>query len=162
MRIELVRLRRELNTTMIYVTHDQVEAMTMADRIVVLNDGKVEQVGSPLELYHHPATVFVAGFIGAPRMNLLTPRGQLRRGEARTVGVRPEHVRIDNDGELGGEIVALENLGPRTYVHARLDDGDGLIVQTEGDARVREGERLRFHVSAESCHWFDASGRRLA
>jgi len=113
-------------------------------------------------LYNHPATAFVAGFIGAPKMNLLTPSAQLRRGEARTVGVRPEHVRIDNDGELQGEIVALEHLGPRTYVHARLDDGNGLIVQTPGDTRLREGERLRFHVLTESCHWFDASGSRLA
>ena len=160
MRLELMRLRRELNTTMIYVTHDQVEAMTMADRIVVLNGGKVEQIGSPLELYNRPANLFVAGFIGAPRMNFLPAPPEVH-GEARTVGVRPEHVRIGS-GELCGEVVALERLGARTYVHARLADGNGLVAEAAGDTDAREGERLSFHIPPEVCHRFDGAGRRLA
>ena len=158
MRLELVRLHRELKTTMIYVTHDQIEAMTMADRIVVLDEGRVEQVGTPLELYNHPASLFVAGFIGAPKMNFLAQQG----AEARTLGIRPEHVRIGDGGELEGQVVALEHLGARTYVHARLKDGKGLVVETAGDTRVREGERLAFHILPEACHWFDGSGRRVS
>lgn len=186
MRLELVRLHRELKTTMIYVTHDQVEAMTMADRIFVLKDGRVDQVGSPLELYENPQTVFVAGFIGAPRMNLLgatpvenaepqlmlrlstgaivhTPfiRGALGAGDQVQFGIRPEHVTIEPDGELRGEVKALEHLGPRTYVHAQLSDRTMLAVQTAGNTVVREGDRLSFHVRAEFCHVFDSSGRRL-
>jgi multiple sugar transport system ATP-binding protein len=158
MRLELVRLHRELKTTMIYVTHDQIEAMTMADRIVVLDEGRVEQVGTPLELYNHPASLFVAGFIGAPKMNFLAQPGP----EARTLGIRPEHVRIGDGGELEGQVVALEHLGARTYVHARLADGNGLVVETAGDTRVREGDRLAFHILPEACHWFDGSGRRVS
>src|SRR5208337_2176243 len=154
MRLELVRLHRELKTTMIYVTHDQLEAMTMADRIVVLNGGRVEQWGSPLELYQNPATLFVAGFIGAPRMNLLdavvkatsdrhlclvlsngasvtvpAPVEELKPGEGIKLGVRPEHVALEAGGELRGEIDALEHLGPRAYLHAGLPDGSRLVVQ---------------------------------
>ena len=158
MRLELVRLHRELKTTMIYVTHDQTEAMTMADRIVVLNDGRVEQVGTPLELYNHPESLFVAGFIGAPKMNFLPGPGP----EERTLGFRAEHVKIEEGGELEGQVVALEHLGPRTYLHAHLADGKRLVVETAGDTRVREGDRLAFHVVEEACHWFDRAGRRVS
>ncbi|MCC7176388.1 MAG: ABC transporter ATP-binding protein [Bryobacterales bacterium] len=157
MRLELVRLHRELKTTMIYVTHDQTEAMTMADRIVVLNEGRVEQAGTPLELYNRPASLFVAGFIGAPKMNFLPAQG----AEGRTLGVRPEHVRIGEGGELAGEIVALERLGARTYVHARLTDGTRLVAEAAGDTGVREGDRLAFRILPEGRHWFDGSGRRV-
>ncbi|MGD0577975.1 MAG: sn-glycerol-3-phosphate ABC transporter ATP-binding protein UgpC [Bryobacteraceae bacterium] len=186
MRLELVRLHRELNTTMIYVTHDQVEAMTMADRIVVLNDGRVEQVGFPLELYQHPASLFVAGFIGAPKMNFLdvevkaateqsltlslfngisvvvpAPVMNAKAGERLKLGIRPEHVGLAQDGELQGEIEALEHLGPRTYLHARLADGTRFVVQTAGDTSVREGDRLALCIRADASHLFDASGRSL-
>jgi multiple sugar transport system ATP-binding protein len=187
MRLELVRLHRELKTTMIYVTHDQVEAMTMADRIVVMNEGKVEQVGSPRELYRNPVTLFAAGFIGAPKMNFLDARvreasdarlalvavngvaveipgrrGSVAAGDQVKLGVRPEHVLLEEGGELRGEIEALEHLGPRTYLHARLDDGTPLVVQTAGDTSIREGDRPAFRIRAEACHVFDAAGRRLA
>jgi multiple sugar transport system ATP-binding protein len=187
MRLELVRLHRELNTTMIYVTHDQVEAMTMADRIVVLNDGRVEQVGFPLDLYHHPASLFVAGFIGAPKMNFLdvevqaateesltlslsdgaslavpAPVRNAKAGERLKLGVRPEHVALVQVGELQGGVDTLEHLGPRTYLHARLADGTGFVVEAAGDTGVREGDRLALRIRADACHLFDASGRSLA
>jgi multiple sugar transport system ATP-binding protein len=186
MRLELVRLHRELQTTMIYVTHDQVEAMTMADRIYVLNLGRVEQVASPLELYQHPASLFVAGFIGAPKMNFFEVRVQqaeenrctvalfqgtalsvpgagkgIAAGDTLTLGIRPEHVTLAPEGDVQGEIQALEHLGPRTYVHARLADGNRLVTQTAGDTTIREGDRLAFRFAAECCHLFDASGKRL-
>ena len=160
---------------MIYVTHDQVEAMTMADRIVVLNDGRVEQVGSPMELYHHPASLFVAGFIGAPKMNFLdvevkavaehavtlslwnsssiavpAPAAGARAGERLKLGIRPEHVGIAGDGEFEGEVEALEHLGPRTYLHARLADGSRFVVETAGDTCVREGDRLALRIRADA------------
>jgi multiple sugar transport system ATP-binding protein len=162
MRLELVRLRRELNTTMIYVTHDQVEAMTMADRIVVLNEGKVEQVGSPLELYHRPAPLFVEGFLGAHKKNFLPAPAGVGGPGAKTIGVRPEHVRLAADGYYRGVVVALEHLGPRMYIHASLDGGGTLVAETGGDSAVREGERVAFHVPLESCHVFDEAGRRVA
>jgi multiple sugar transport system ATP-binding protein len=186
MRLELVRLHRELATTMIYVTHDQVEAMTMANRIVVLNEGRVEQLGSPLELYQHPASIFVAGFIGAPKMNFLDVEVQAETGQCLAVaysngavwrlparmervsagariklGIRPEHVTADGNGELPGEIHAVEHLGPRAYLHARLADGTPLVAETTGDTRVREGDRLAFGLRAEAAHLFDGGGRVL-
>jgi multiple sugar transport system ATP-binding protein len=187
MRLELVRLHRELKTTMIYVTHDQLEAMTMADRIVVLNEGRVEQSGSPLELYQNPATLFVAGFIGAPKMNLLdavvvtitngralclalsngvsvtvpAPAEELKPGEGIKLGVRPEHVALAPDGSLEGEIDALEHLGPRAYLHARLADGTRLVVQTDGDTSIKIGDRVRFGIRSQAAHLFDRAGKAL-
>ncbi len=196
MRLELVRLHRELNSTMIYVTHDQLEAMTMADRIVVLNEGKVEQLGSPLELYQHPATLFVAGFIGAPKMNFLeaeiqiasdqhlilmlttgasvtvpSPLEKLSAGEEIRLGVRPEHLTLEPEaapgvspaeGVLQGEIEALEHLGPRAYLHARMADGTRVVSQTDGDTQARIGDRVAFRVRSEATHLFNASGKALA
>ncbi|MBZ5564101.1 MAG: ABC transporter ATP-binding protein [Acidobacteriia bacterium] len=186
MRLELVRLHRELDTTMVYVTHDQLEAMTMADRILVLNNGRVEQLGSPLELYEHPATLFVAGFIGAPKMNFLdvevknlcepqvvliltngaslsvpAPALQLNVGEKIKLGVRPEHVTLEPEGDLQGEIEALEHLGPRAYIHARLADGTRLVAQTGGNTQARPGDRVAFRLRSEAAHLFDASGKAL-
>jgi multiple sugar transport system ATP-binding protein len=187
MRLELVRLHRELNTTMIYVTHDQLEAITMADRIVVLNQGKVEQLGSPLELYQHPATLFVAGFIGAPKMNLLeaeikaadvrrltlmlangafvtvpAPAEKLSAGEKIKLGVRAEHLTVGAEGELQGEIEAVEHLGPRAYLYARLVDGTTVVAQTDGDTLARIGNHVAFRVRAEATHLFNVSGKALA
>lgn len=186
MRLELVRLHRDLDTTMIYVTHDQLEAMTMADRIAVLNNGRVEQLGSPLDLYQNPATLFVAGFIGAPKMNILdaevaavseqhltltltnganvavpTPLEKLNAGERIKLGVRPEHLTMEQEGELRGEIEALEHLGPRAYLHTRLGDGTGLVAQTDGDTQARSGDRVAFRVRSEGTHLFDGFGKAL-
>jgi multiple sugar transport system ATP-binding protein len=186
MRLELARLHRELNATMIYVTHDQLEAMTMADRIVVLNQGNVEQLGSPLELYQHPATLFVAGFIGAPKMNFLgaevktvgerdlilklasgatvtvaKPLQKLNANEKITLGVRAEHLAAEPDGELRGEIEALEHLGPRAYLHTLLADGTRLVAQTDGDTHARPGDRVAFRVCSEATHLFNAAGSAL-
>jgi multiple sugar transport system ATP-binding protein len=160
--------------------------MTMADRIMVLNEGRVEQVASPSELYRSPASLFVAGFIGAPKMNFFDV-GVAQVGEDRctvtlfhgaalavpaacagiaagcrlTLGIRPEHVALDAGGEVEGEVLALEYLGPRAYVHARLADGSKLVAQAAGDIAIREGDRVAFHFSAEACHLFDAAGKRL-
>jgi multiple sugar transport system ATP-binding protein len=161
MRLELVRLHRELKTTMIYVTHDQVEAMTMSDRIVVLNSGKVEQTGSPLQLYQKPASLFVAGFIGAPKMNFLNAEALQLANGVKTIGIRPEHIQVDPNGELTGEITALEHLGSRTYLHARVSETATLTVETAGDTSIREGDRLAFHARREFFHLFNASGERI-
>jgi multiple sugar transport system ATP-binding protein len=186
MRLELVRLHRELGTTMIYVTHDQLEAMTMADQVVVLNEGSVEQLGSPLELYQHPATFFVAGFIGAPKMNFLDvkvktvseqsltlvlasgasvvvprPLQELNGDEKIRLGVRAEHLALEQEGELRGEIEALEHLGPRAYIHARLADGTRLVAQTDGDTQAHPGDRVAFRVRSQATHLFNASGKAL-
>ena len=149
MRIELARLHDELDATMIYVTHDQVEAMTLADTIVVLNGGVIEQAGSPLELYHHPENLFVAGFIGSPKMNFLEARtvgadasgvtielankdrikvdvasGQVAEGETLTLGVRPEHLRVTSEGgDVNGEVLVAERLGGETYLYTQIIDG---------------------------------------
>jgi multiple sugar transport system ATP-binding protein len=186
MRIELSRLHEALAATMIYVTHDQVEAMTMADKIVVLQAGRVEQVGSPLELYHRPANLFVAGFIGSPRMNLLPAQlgaeaaegvmVELRGGErlllprtARamqpgqpvTLGIRPEALRPNAAGPLAGEVRMVERLGGLTLLHVALPDGQPLIVQIEGSDPTRAHTPIRLSVAADACHLFDAGGQAL-
>ncbi|HYZ21913.1 MAG TPA: sn-glycerol-3-phosphate ABC transporter ATP-binding protein UgpC [Rhodopila sp.] len=186
MRIELSRLHQELNATMIYVTHDQIEAMTMADKIVVLQAGRVEQVGSPLELYHHPANLFVAGFIGSPRMNLIPatvvetapnatmvtlPDGtritvpvhssNIRPGDAVTLGIRPEGLNIDPSGPVEGTVTLVERLGGLTLLHLSLADQQPLTVQIEGSNPARVQERLRFAVEPGACHVFDRAGLAL-
>jgi multiple sugar transport system ATP-binding protein len=186
MRIELARLHEALNATMIYVTHDQVEAMTMADKIVVLQAGVVEQVGSPLELYHHPANLFVAGFIGSPRMNLLpatvasadggglsaalpgggavtvpVEAGRAAPGANVTLGIRPEALRPDPQGTIAGEVSHVERLGGLTLIHVALAGGGTAIVQIEGSDPVRAGETIRLSARPESCHVFDAEGGAL-
>jgi multiple sugar transport system ATP-binding protein len=186
MRIELARLHEELQATMIYVTHDQVEAMTMADKIVVLQAGKVEQVGSPLELYHHPANLFVAGFIGSPRMNMLPGRivgangvgvsvelagevriavpiqpGAVKPGDAVTLGIRPEALRPGTEGALAGEVRLVERLGGLTLLHIALQDGEAAIVQIEGSDATRAHQAIRLAVDPAACHLFDAAGLAL-
>src|SRR5436309_11111133 len=132
MRLEIMQLHQSLGTTMIYVTHDQVEAMTMADKIVVLNAGKVEQVGAPIELYNHPANLFVAGFIGSPKMNLITgPIAQ--KMSAATVGIRPEHVTIGNGPDaLKATVRIAEHLGSDTFLHVDAAEAGPLTVSTAG------------------------------
>ncbi|MEM6823710.1 MAG: sn-glycerol-3-phosphate ABC transporter ATP-binding protein UgpC [Pseudomonadota bacterium] len=163
MRIELESLHKELGATMIYVTHDQVEAMTMADQIVVLNGGKVEQVGEPMELYHRPATEFVAGFIGSPAMNIAPARSRLGQavgasGDTSSVGVRPEHIRIGTTG-LAVTIRVKERLGGESYLYALDDDGAQIVIKTDGEDDFETGQRIHLALPEDRVHRFDASGR---
>ena len=183
MRIELARLHEQLNATMIYVTHDQVEAMTMADKIVVLHAGRVEQVGSPLELYHHPNNLFVAGFMGSPRMNLLPatvtaadqngvsvagPGGitatalveanGIGRGTSVTLGVRPEHMLVDPDGSINGHALIAERLGGLTLLHIELQDKTMIVVQTDGADATRVHQPVRLSIAPAHCHIFGPDG----
>ncbi|MDR6757586.1 multiple sugar transport system ATP-binding protein [Mycoplana sp. BE70] len=142
MRLEISQLHQQLKTTMVYVTHDQVEAMTMADKIVVLNKGNVEQVGSPLELYRRPANLFVAGFIGSPRMNFIT--GEIARGySAHTVGVRPEHIDLSTStGAWRGTVGVAEHLGSDTFLHVAVDGVGTLTARVGGDFPVKHGDQV--------------------
>ncbi|VVM79138.1 ABC transporter ATP-binding protein [Pseudomonas fluorescens] len=188
MRLELSRLHKELQATMIYVTHDQVEAMTLADKVVVLNGGRVEQVGSPLELYHQPANLFVAGFLGTPKMGLL--KGKVTRvenqscevlldagtritlplsgaslsvGGAVTLGIRPEHLELAQTGDCSLQVTAdvSERLGSDTFCHVVAASGEALTLRVRGDLASRYGETLSLHLNAAHCHLFDADGVAL-
>ncbi|HBH00074.1 MAG TPA: ABC transporter ATP-binding protein [Rhodobacteraceae bacterium] len=168
MRIELEALHKELGATMIYVTHDQVEAMTMADEIVVLNGGRVEQVGTPMQVYHSPATEFVAGFIGSPAMNILpvdSPLGSVvaPRPEAAKIGIRPEHIEIGtgNGPAVEATIRVRERLGAETYLYASTADGRQVVVKTDGDTPLEAGATLRLGLPGHRVHQFDAAGRTL-
>ena len=142
MRVEISELHNNLKTTMIYVTHDQVEAMTMADKIVVLRAGHVEQVGSPMELYAKPANKFVAGFIGSPNMNFIEGEGAAKHG-AHTIGVRPEHWSLSTtEGEFPGTVGVAEHLGSDTFLHIDLDNGTHVIARAEGEFAVHHGDRI--------------------
>ncbi len=182
MRVELSQLHRSLDATMVYVTHDQVEAMTMADRIVVLNGGRVEQFGSPMELYHHPRTKFVASFIGQPNMNLIPATvqdvdatgvkvtldggyqmalpvegGSVSAGDKVEVGIRPEHVQI---GQTGFDISVnvLERLGGVSITYGTIGNGTRFCASLPGDAQIKEGAPMTLEVAPDACHVFDASG----
>lgn len=142
MRIELTELHADLGTTMIYVTHDQVEAMTMADKIVVLNAGKVEQVGTPMELYESPKTPFVAGFIGSPRMNLFDGDFAQSMG-CGTYGIRPEHMTLDPDqGIWQGTVRLVEHLGADAIVHLSVPNMGSLVVRAGGDIKLAVGQSI--------------------
>ena len=133
MRLEIGELHQQLKTTMIYVTHDQVEAMTMADKIVVLERGKIEQVGSPLELYNTPANLFVAGFIGSPTMNFVDGAGPAKRG-AQSIGIRPEHIACrQGQGDWQGKVRVAEHLGSDTFIYAEVDGLGLMTVRVEGE-----------------------------
>lgn len=186
MRLELMRLHKALDATMIYVTHDQIEAMTMADKIVVLNSGRIEQVGSPLDLYNHPTNIFVAGFIGSPKMNLLPvqvaraastevdillPGGKMLTiscstqgvevGATLTLGIRPENLHIGETGVFNGEAVLAERLGGLTIFHIDIDANTTLVVQTDGANTTPLHTSLALQVAPDNCHLFDADGRSL-
>ena len=142
MRIELIDLHVKLGATMIYVTHDQVEAMTMADRIVVLNGGKIEQVGSPMELYNKPATPFVAGFIGSPKMNLFDGDIAARLG-AKTYGIRPEHLNLSTDsGKWRCTVRHVERLGADSVIYLRNDELGSLIARHAGETDLVTGAEV--------------------
>ncbi len=184
-RLEIARLHQRLGNTIVYVTHDQVEAMTLADRIVVLNDGHVEQAGNPLDLYRHPRNRFVAGFLGSPRMNFLTcrsaatdrqdvsltlPGGSHVRLPFRNsgpgpviLGLRPEHIHPGAAGELvlHGSIDLVECLGEVSYLYLTLADGSRLIVSRPGITRSRAGEHIEVSAAATAAHVFDSRGNAL-
>ncbi len=158
MRLEISELHQQLGTTMIYVTHDQVEAMTMADKIVVLNRGNVEQVGSPLELYSRPRNLFVAGFIGSPRMNLIEGAEAAKLG-AKTIGVRPEHMTVSTtDGAWKGTVGVAEHLGSDTFCHVHTDTAGTLTLRTAGDAMLKHGDTIYLTPDARRIHKFNNEG----
>jgi multiple sugar transport system ATP-binding protein len=188
MRAELIALHRRLGATMIYVTHDQVEAMTMADRIVVLRDGVIEQVGSPIELYARPTNTFVAGFLGAPQMNFvpgtvksassnsvtvaLTGEGAelclndraaaLATGANCSIGVRPEHLTLDPAGPLQVTVDTVERLGAESIVHGHLQSGTAISASLRGITGLTPGAGVRFALSPNLTHLFDADGKTVA
>jgi multiple sugar transport system ATP-binding protein len=162
MRMEIGQLKEQLpNTTMIYVTHDQVEAMTMADRIVVLKDGVVQQVGSPMELYENPQSLFVAGFSGSPKMNFLT--GKFADPfKAATVGVRSEHIDIvPKDGTWSGKVIYSENLGSDSYIYVDIGSTDPVVVRQPGKASYHAGDTLNFSPRDQMFHRFDDAGHPI-
>jgi len=185
-RVEIARLQRDLKATVIYVTHDQVEAMTLGDKIVVMNKGRIEQVGAPLMLYQQPANLFVAGFIGSPKMNFLPgevmtadenylrvrlSNGQVIRsevdnarfqtGDAVTVGLRPEHAQEPGLGSeaFSGRVTFVEHLGEVNYVHLTLAHGQTIVIRGDGNQVVELGERMAFSVDSKALHIFDADGK---
>ncbi|HET8800240.1 MAG TPA: maltose/maltodextrin ABC transporter ATP-binding protein MalK [Marinobacter sp.] len=186
MRIEISRLHKRLGATMIYVTHDQVEAMTMADKIVALDQGAIAQVGKPMELYHYPSTRFVAGFIGSPKMNFidctvvaassqsvtidmpgshrleLPVNGNgLTDGETVTLGIRPEHLSENQEADmyLEGEVHVVERLGYQTLVHLDVNNVDGVMtMRTDGSNPIQESTRMTLGLNANKCHLFRQDG----
>ena len=163
MRLEISELHSRLETTMIYVTHDQVEAMTMADKIVVLRAGHIEQVGSPLELYKEPRNLFVAGFIGSPRMNLIEGPEAQKHG-CHTLGIRPEHIEVSADkGPWSGVVGVSEHLGSDTFFHIH-DTGlaETITVRADGEVGFRHGDRVHLTPREDVMHRFGADGLRLA
>jgi ABC-type sugar transport system ATPase subunit len=190
MRYELARIKSQLNTTVIYVTHDQVEAMTLADRIVVLKDGHIEQVGKPLDLYEKPANLFVAGFIGSPKMNLfsvqltrsaddkvliswpgganwkLPATGFWPASQGLTLGVRPEHLKLveQTPGLPSAKVTLIERLGSETYVHVRMQGSSDqvAIAKVEGNASLSIGQTVSLSADALHMHLFSADGQRLS
>jgi multiple sugar transport system ATP-binding protein len=162
MRIELARLHRELGATMIYVTHDQTEAMTLADRIVILHDGRIEQIGSPMELYEKPVNKFVAGFIGSPQMNFIDASA-LGRNDAITVGVRPEHIRLHSqEGDVRGAVTHIEHLGAETNVYLNCNGAGLLTVRLFGHHRFEIGSQIFAQFEREKLFRFDADQRTIA
>ncbi|RWP66238.1 sn-glycerol-3-phosphate ABC transporter ATP-binding protein UgpC [Mesorhizobium sp.] len=188
MRVEIARLKAELASTMVYVTHDQVEAMTLADRIVVMNGGRIEQVGTPLELYHRPPNLFVAGFIGSPAMNFLNGKVAAIRemvvtvalswgpvldipverhvepGDRVTLGIRPEHVVLAGHGQADAHVVQasmVELLGSDTFIHAKERE-ESLIIRDSRGRIVRAGERIAITLPADVCHLFNEAGDRIS
>ena len=162
MRLEISELHQRLETTMIYVTHDQVEAMTMADKIVVLQAGVIEQVGSPLELYERPQNRFVAGFIGSPKMNLIEGEAAKKRG-AHTMGMRPEHIAVSTEaGEFKGTIGVAEHLGSDTFLHVHIDGiEEHVTVRQRGNVNFKYGDVVYLTPEEANVHKFGADGLRI-
>ncbi|WP_104202623.1 ABC transporter ATP-binding protein [Billgrantia saliphila] len=161
MRVELAELHQRLDATMVYVTHDQVEAMTLADCIVVMNAGRIEQVGTPMSLYQRPETLFVAGFIGSPKMNLI--EGQVAEAYgAATLGIRPEHLDVSREaGEWQSRVRVVEMLGADAFAYVDCHAAGPLTVRLPGDAEIRSGDTLYLTPRHDLLHGFDADGQRL-
>jgi ABC-type sugar transport system ATPase subunit len=177
-RIEIARLHKLLKATIIYVTHDQVEAMTLADKIVVMNNGRVEQVGRPLDLYYKPANLFVARFIGSPAMNMVSATiskdgksalvgshslelpHELSPGRKVSIGFRPEHCTIGKSG-IPATVDIVDRLGETGYVHCRMERGQMLIVEIKGDPKLRNGTSVKVSAKAHQLHVFDGDGARI-
>lgn len=162
MRMEISELHKKLDTTMVYVTHDQVEAMTMADKIVVLQAGVIEQVGTPLELYRTPRNKFVAGFIGSPKMNLIEGAEAERHGAA-TIGIRPEHLSLSTkSGDWKGTVGVSEHLGSDTFLHVSIDGFEEAVsVRISGEVDVHFGDTVYLTPQADLIHKFDKQGLRM-
>lgn len=165
MRLEISELHERLKTTMIYVTHDQVEAMTMADKIIVLRSGVIEQVGSPLDLYRQPNNTFVAGFIGSPQMNFIEGEEAGRHG-AHTIGIRPEHIAVaessPDSGGWSGVVGVSEHRGSDTIFHVHETGiSDVITVRSDGEVSFGHGDRIHLDPRMDALHKFDASGRRI-
>ncbi len=190
MRVELANLHQRLGVTMIYVTHDQVEAMTLSNRVVVLDKGKVAQFGTPLELFYAPQNLFVAGFIGSPKMNFLDVDASQKnagnvglsgqslnpeivvelerpiadfQGGTHTLGIRPDNVELvaEQDAHVHGKVVLVERLGTESQVHLTLDNGQPFTIITRGTHPVASGERVHLNFPAQHCHIFNAEGEAL-
>ncbi len=161
MRQEITELHQSLKTTMIYVTHDQVEAMTMADKIVVLNAGNIEQVGSPLDVYNAPVNTFVAGFIGSPKMNLIGGAEAAKHGAA-TIGIRPEHLDVVQSGGWKGVVGLSEHLGSDTFLKVATDDVGIINVRAGGEVVLRHGDTVHLAPQPGKIHRFGADGKSLA
>ncbi|MCJ9674037.1 ABC transporter ATP-binding protein [Neorhizobium sp. SHOUNA12B] len=160
-RLEIAGLHRRLKATMIYVTHDQVEAMTLADKIVVLNAGAIEQIGSPMELYNKPANVFVAGFIGSPQMNFI-PAEKLSQIGAKTIGVRPEHIALSREsGDWKGKVIHVEHLGADTIVYLETEATGLLTVRLFGEHAYTPDDVVFATPDRASLHRFDANDRAI-
>jgi multiple sugar transport system ATP-binding protein len=162
MRLEISELHKRLETTMIYVTHDQVEAMTMADKIVVLRAGNIEQVGSPLDLYKSPRNTFVAGFIGSPKMNFVTGATAEAYG-ASTIGIRPEHIDVSAQGGTWRGVVGVsEHLGSDSFFHIHgTGIADMITVRADGEVGFKHGDDVFLTPREDAIHKFDAQGLRL-
>ena len=169
MRTEIRDLHARLGATMVYVTHDQVEAMTMADKIVVLRAGRVEQVGAPLDLYNKPVNTFVAGFIGSPRMNFLPvallPAQGIGTGPipagTHTVGLRPEHAAIGADGPIAMKVAQVEQLGSTSLLHGTVGVDTPFEMVCNGQTMIAGGDTIRLELPAQHLHYFDKDGMRL-
>ncbi len=181
MRVEILKLHQRLKSTMIYVTHDQVEAMTLADRIVVFRDGCVEQIGTPLELYRNPANKFVAGFIGSPAMNFIdadvingnaihaseaiasVPSSSTKDANYTkvSIGIRPEDIQIQANGKWSGTVEVYEHLGGEAYLHVLLVDKQTVVARADADSHYRIGETVRFNVVQSKLHMFAEDGKAI-
>ena len=187
MRMEIAKLHNDLGATMIYVTHDQVEAMTLADKIVVLDGGVVQQVGSPIDLYQRPANLFVAGFIGSPKMNFVEvsvdkiagdiitvsgadvvsvpvalPSAPVKPGDRLTLGVRPHDLMVAPSGAIVGRVIMVERLGNETIVNLELPSGASWLAVLDGDQALKRGESLALDVDPAKALVFDRDGRLVA
>ena len=160
-RIEIAELHRKLSASMIYVTHDQTEAMTLADKIVVLRDGQVEQVGSPMELYNNPANQFVAGFLGSPAMNFLK-KAPLGIPENGTLGVRPEHLRLAKKGRIKGIVTHVERLGCDTNLLVKTAEKEALTVRIFGQDATEVGQEIELDFDDQRAFAFDDAQHRIA